>query len=235
MQARTSIEAELEDYAENQLIFASQLYQQKLADKLTEAAYYKAIERLCKESILVRVAKGIYCKPKQGRYGLVMPSEQEIIHEFTKKGQGTVVGYTLYNSLNLTTQIAKTVEVYSLLPDQQTKRIGSVVLKQKELRYSKDVTHMIHMLEVLKNYDEIQDLNHSQFLKQYEMFAERYADSTFDYVYQHIRYPKSTVAFLREGLNYYGVPNHLSHYLSSLSTYHHPKMEELYETARISK
>lgn len=234
MSASNAIKKELMTYAENQLIFASQLYQQKFSDILTESAYYKAIERLCKEKMLARIAKGVYCRPKQGRYGMLMPTEQDIIRFFTEKEQGTVVGYALYNRMNLTTQIGKNVEIYSSVPDQQIKRIGSVVLKQRQMKFSQDVVRTLHMLEVLKNYTEIQDLNLHQFLSQYEAFAEEYSERAFDYVYHHVRYPKSTISFLREGLNYYGVENHLNRYLSSLSAYQHPKMEALYETARVS-
>ena len=42
-----------------------------------------------------------------------------------------------------------------------------------------------------------------------------------------------TISFLREILNYHKVENNLDEYLSSLSEYKHPKMEELYEAARI--
>ena len=40
---------------------------------------------------------------------------------------------------------------------------------------------------------------------------------------------------MREVLNYYGVENNLNMYLSSLSEYKFPKMEEIYEIARISR
>ena len=46
---------------------------------------------------LVKIAKGTYHLPKVSKYGIVPPSEKEIISAFTENGTGTVVGYSLYN------------------------------------------------------------------------------------------------------------------------------------------
>ena len=197
MQAKHEIERQLENFKENQLIFASRLYRQSLCNTVSESAYYKTLERMC---------------------------------EFTREGNGTVVGYALYNHLNLTTQVPKLIEVYSSLPEQQTKRIGSVRLTQKELKYSPEAVRMIQMLEVLKNYSEIQDLNQNQFIKLCEEFAPHYSDEVFGYVNSRIHYPKRTIAFLRSILDYYGVKNNLNKYLSAMSEYKYPKMEALHET-----
>ena len=51
-------------------------------------------------------------------------------------------------------------------------------------------------------------------------------------VIANISYKKSTIAFLEEILEYYQITNCLSEYLSSLSDYKYPKMEEIYETSR---
>lgn len=59
-----------------------------------------------------------------------------------------------------------------------------------------------------------------------------YREDAFEVVQKTIGYPKWTIAFLREVLNYHHTPNNLSRYLSALSNYPIPRMEELYETAR---
>ncbi len=59
----------------------------------------------------------------------------------------------------------------------------------------------------------------------------QYTEVAFEVVQRVIGYPKPTVAFLREVLNYYHVPNSLSKHLSALSNYRIPRMEELYEAA----
>jgi hypothetical protein len=90
------------------------------------------------------------------------------------------------------------------------------------------------VLEVLQNFGEIQDLNYRQFLSFCEQFAQEYDASALEQVIQKMRYQKKTISFLRNILNHYGVENNLNKYLSALSEYKHPTMEEIYEAAYAS-
>ena len=224
----------IERIPDNELIFSSKLYIQQLSGEVTESAYYKTLERLCKTGELCKIAKGTYYRPRVSKYGIVPPSQKEIVAAFTEKEKGTVVGYSLYNSLKLTTQVSKTVEVFSSALEQQTKNISNVLLQFCNLIYTPEINGMIHMMEVLQNFREIQDLNYSQFIKYCEQFSETYNDAVFEQVCQQIRYQKKTIAFLRNILMHYQVPNNLNRYLSSLSEYKYPTMEEIYEAASLS-
>ena len=102
MKSSAVIKTALSNYKENELIHASKLYRKELVNQISEAAFYKTLERMCKSGELVKIAKGTYHLPKVSKYGIVPPSEKEIVSAFTKNGTGTVVGYALYNSLNLT-------------------------------------------------------------------------------------------------------------------------------------
>ena len=234
MQNNNIIKITLSKFKENELIFASKLYKIELHNKVTEAAFYKTLERMCKSRELVKIAKGTYHFPKVSKYGIVPPSEQEIVSAFTKNGTGTVVGYVLYNSLNLTTQIAKSIEVMSSALESFTKTIRNITVHQVQIDYSKSVANMIHALEVLQNYYTIQDMNYSAFIAFTKELANEYNEETFSKVISTISYKKSTIAFLREILNFYGKENNLNMYLSNLSEYKYPKMEEIYEIARVS-
>lgn len=221
-------------YKENELILASKLYKSELYEKISEAAYHKTLERMCKSGELVKIAKGTYHLPKASKYGIVPPSEKDIISAFTENGTGTVVGYSLYNSLNLTTQISKSVSVMSSTLEGLTKTIRNITVRQVPLVYSESVQNMVHGLEVLQNFSSIQDINYSAFLAYTKKLAEFYNETATKEVLATKTYKKSTIAFLQEILNYYQVENSLENYLSSLSEYKYPKMEELYEASRIS-
>ena len=78
-------------------------------------------------------------------------------------------------------------------------------------------------------------MNYSAFLTFSEELAQNYDETVFEDVISKVNYKKSTISFLHEILNYYNRENNLDNYLSSLSEYKHPKMEEIYETARISR
>ena len=228
------ISSTIEKIPENELIFASKLYTQKLSSEVTESAYYKTLERLCKAGELCKIAKGTYYRPKIGKYGIVPPSQKEIVSAFTEPDKGTVVGYSLYNTLKLTTQVSKTVEVFSSALEQQTKNISNVLLQYCNLVYTPEVKSTISMMEVLQNFGEIQDMDYAQFIKFCMQFSEAYSDEIFAYVYQQMQYQKRTISFLRNVLMHYQVPNNLNRYLSSLSEYKHPTMEEIYEAAYLS-
>lgn len=224
----------LTHYSENELIFASKLYREHLSEHMTEAAYYKMLERMSNCGEIGKVAKGIYYVPNISKYGVVPPSDRQIVDAFTKNETGMVVGYSMYNSLNLTTQVSKTVNVLSSALDGFSKTIRNVSVKQVQLEYSDKVKSMISGLEVLQNFYEIQDIDYVAFIDFSKKIAAEYQNEIFGIVISKTSYKKSTIAFLREILRYYEVANNLEKHLSSLSTYKHPRMEELYEIARVS-
>lgn len=219
---------------ENELIFASRFYKSELESVTTEATFYQTLGRLCKAGKLCRLSKGTYYRPKVGKYGVVLPSQREIVAAFTSEENGTTIGYSLFNRLKLTTQISKTVEVLSSQIDQKTKNISNVLLQFCDLIYTPEISGMVHMLEVLQNFNSIQELNYANFLQYTETFAKTYSDETFAAVIRQKHYQKKTIAFLKEVLSYYGVNNNLSKYLSCLSDYKHPSMEDIYESAYTS-
>ena len=58
MKSSQLITQTIEQIPENELIFASKLYAQQLRNEVTQSAYYKTLERLCKAGELCKIAKG---------------------------------------------------------------------------------------------------------------------------------------------------------------------------------
>ena len=232
MKNRTNILEEINRVPSGTLIMTGKLYREKYASVMSEAAFAQAISRLYRSGEIERVSKGIYCRPKKTRFGTVLPSESEIVDLFTAGNNGVVVGYGLYNELGVTTQISKRRIAYSSISEEQLKQIGNVVIQRYELNYTSEVKSVIRMMELLHHYKEIQDIDLSALLRAAELFAGEYSEQAFETVQKTIGYPKWTVAFLREVLNYHRTSNQLGKYLSALTTYPIPKMEELYATAR---
>lgn len=232
MKGREMILDSLAIYQPNELIFASKFYKEYLQGKINEATYYKTLERLCKSQELMNIAKGVYHLPKKSKYGIVPPSDEEIISTFVKNGKGMVVGYSLYNQLNLTTQISKSIQVISSNLEGFTKIIRNIRVQQVPIVFTQEMQNMIKGLEVLQNFYEIQDLSYKAFIEFTEAIACNYIEELFVKEELYKRYKKSTIAFLREILNYYHKDNNLDAYLSALSDYKHPKMEELHKIAR---
>ena len=237
MSNREIIETVFSTYPPNELIHSEELFKKVTAKhipNLTQSSYQKTLDRLCAKGILIRLSKSLYCRPRKSKYGVIPPTEREIIQQFIANETGMVVGYSMYNTLKLTTQIAKTTEVYSSNLSQRTKTIGNIRIKQHQLSYSASVIQIVQMLEVLQHYHEIQDLNQKQFLSLCKQFAPHYQEASFEYVESHIHYRKCTISFLKEILDHYKVEHTLDRYLSDLSTYRHPRMEDIYAVASVS-
>ncbi len=233
MNGTVVIRQALEQYRENELILVSKLYREKLAGFVSEPAFYKALERMCKSGELSKIAKGVYYRPKVGKYGTVPPSEREIVLAFTENETGMEIGYTLYNALNLTTQVPKTVTVLSSALEGFSKSIRNVVIERQELQFTEPVKNMVGALEVFQNFSQIQDISYSGFLTFTKAFAKNFSNEAFEEVNRTKKYQKSTIAFAQEVLRHYEVENGLSKHLSTLSTYKHPRMEEIYAAAHI--
>lgn len=229
MNSNKVVKKVISKFKENELIIARRLYREELYLQISETTYYKTLKKMCESGELLKLAKGIYHKPKTSKFGLVPPSEKQIIDTFTTGETGTVIGYALYNTLNLTTQISKQIVVLSSSVEKRT-IIGNVVILPAPLEFSPEIIRMVHGMEVLQNFDTIQDINYSAFLAYMEQLANSFNSNEFEKVISAKVYKKSTISFLREILNYYKTENNLSQHLSS-STYHHPRIKELHKNA----
>lgn len=223
---------EFRNEANGKLIMAGTLYRNKFSSIMSEAAYLQAVSRLYRSGQIERIAKGIYYYPKKTRFGTIPLSEQEIVDYFTCSNKGIFVGYRLYNSLGVTTQISKRQIIYSSVPEEKQRQIGNIYIHKYDLEYTPAVKSVIQLMELLQHYKDIQDVNASAVILNTERLSKTYDEKAFEEVQKVISYPKWTIAFLQEVLNYHRTPNHLYRYLSAFSKYPYPSMEDLYETAR---
>ena len=230
MNSRELIEMYLCNITEGTLFEASHVYD-LLADDMTEVAFYKNLERFCQKGLLVHLARGLYYKPKKSRFGNVPIGEQDIIYHYIKNHSGLVVGYRLYNKKGLTTQISKQTEVFSNCVSGQRKTVRNVLIKNISCDLNMEREAVIETLEILQNYYNIEDINKKALIAYMEKFAQSYSDKATVYILEHMKYQKSTIAFLESFLNYLHVENTLDRFLSSMSVYAKPTMEEIYEIA----
>ncbi len=219
----------INSFNENELIFASKVYKEKLKDLVNEATYYKTLERMYKAKEINKLSKGIYYKPKITKYGLITPSDKDIISTFTNDKKGMIISYDMYNYYNLSTQISKNIILLSSNLDSDTKTIRNINIKKINLEFTDKVKQMISLLEVLENFNEIQDINYNYFISLASKIAKEYEESIFEKVNNELKYKKSTISFFHEILNFYNIENNLDKYLSILSKYKHLTMGEIYE------
>lgn len=223
------IETIIEHEPENKLLEASALYSQSFST-IPEMTYYKTLERMCKKGILVHLTKGLYYRPKNTQFGTVPISEKDIVDHYIKDNQGIVVGYRLFNQKGLTTQISKRVEVLSSAVPGKKKNIHNIYVMNISISLTPKTIPIIETLEILQNYTSIENINNTALAAYMKDFARHYADEATVYVLKNRKYKKSTIAFLESFLNYFKVENTLNQFLSSLSSYAIPDIEEFYES-----
>ncbi|MDO4545604.1 MAG: DUF6088 family protein [Bacillota bacterium] len=224
----TEIKRTFEALPFNHIIVANELYSSKL-NEIPEKTFYKVVGRLAQNGQIVHLTKGIYYKPKHTKYGIVPISENEIVEYYTDDSNGMLIGYRMYNSKGITTQIGKNVILLSKNLAEEKKTIGNVKVEKANINFTDKNIETIEMLEILQNYKGIEDLNKKAFLNHAAIFAKKYSDEAAIYVIEHRKYKRSTIAFLKRILDDMDVNNSLGRYLSDLSNYAIPNVEGLNE------
>lgn len=195
MMKKNELTTALEAIPELQVFEASKLYIQNFNHEMSEAAYYKALERLTKEGCLAKICKGLYCRPKKTKYGISLPSEQNIVSEYIKGNSGVVVGYSLYNSLNLSTQIAKNINIYSNAISQRIKTVGNIQIERSSLEFNEEIRRAVEFLEVLSNFYAIQDLNYNSFIRYCSQYVKMYNESVIEIILENMNYSNVRLLF----------------------------------------
>lgn len=221
----------VEKYPELKIIDAQKVYKEKFS-AIPEQAFYQTVSRMAKSGEIIRIAKGIYCKPRISRFGTIISTENNILEYYLGRNQneGVVVGYRMYNKYGLTTQISKGVELYSNIVLQEKRQIRNVLILKADLKYDAAAKRMIELLEVLENYKKIEDLNRSNLKEFIKISVEYYEEKILKKILKEIGYKKSTLASLKGVLDSFSIKNTIDNYLNGTSKYDILKMEELYET-----
>lgn len=222
-----AIEELISRQPENKILTANQVYSQ-LPESFSEQAFYQTLSRLTQRGELCHLTKGLYYRPRRSRFGVVPLGEQSIIDHYTESGRGMVIGYRLYHQLGLTTQISKNVELLSNVLQENKKTVGSAKVSRLDLNFDDDICNATATLEILQNYRNIEDINRQQMAEYMKEYALNYSEEAILKVLRHRKYKKSTIASLAAFLGFWNTKHTLQQYLSRLSTYAVPKMEEFY-------
>ncbi len=224
------IEKYILTYPELHLIDINKIYTKEFSE-MSEQAYYKAISRLNMKNTILRIAKGIYCIPKTTKYGTISSGENEILNYYVSNNNGVIVGYKLFNKYGMTSQISKTIEIYSNEIFENHKNVGNVKIKRTEINYSDNNKNIIELLEILENYDKIEDLNFKALNVALKNLSLKYDEQSFNTIIKHIKYKKSTLASLKHLLNYHKIENNIERHLRKTSKYKTIDLEKIYELA----
>ena len=221
-QIRTTIS----DIPYNEIIVASELKKNVLSE-VTDTSFYKTLERMTKQGTLVHLTKGLYYRPIIEN-GVQIPISEEVVVDYYVSGNaGTVIGEGLYIEKGISKGSNKRIEIFSNKLVETKKHIGEIEIHGTHMNMNEDIISVIQVLEILQNYSRIEDVDKYRFIAFLHDFAEEYSDDETKYVLRNHKYKKSTIAFLARILDWYGVSHSLREYLSPLSEYKIPTIEEL--------
>lgn len=106
------------------------------ADLNNDGLVTRALSRLEKEGMLVRISQGIYLYPMRNRFGILKPSIDDIAVAIAQKDKAGIIppGLTALNKLALSTQVTMNA-VYLTDATAREIKIGNrtIVLKQLPL------------------------------------------------------------------------------------------------------
>ena len=106
------------------------------ADLNNDGLVTRALSRLEKEGMLVRISQGIYLYPMRNRFGILKPSIDDIAVAIAQKDKARIIpsGLTAFNKLGLSTQVTMNA-VYLTDATAREIKIGNrtIVLKQLPL------------------------------------------------------------------------------------------------------
>ena len=106
------------------------------ADLNNDGLVTRALSRLEKEGMLVRISQGIYLHPMRNRFGILKPSIDDIAVAIAQKDKAGIIpsGLTALNKLALSTQVTMNA-VYLTDATAREIKIGNrtIVLKQLPL------------------------------------------------------------------------------------------------------
>jgi len=125
-------------------------------EKFSTAA--KVLERLQKKGIIKKISKGVFYKPEQTIFGELMPDYSEQLNLYLYENGKRIAyetGASLYNRMNLTTQVAFRIKIAS-----RGKRISinRGALKAKAVKSYAEVTESNY--DLLGFLDAIKDIKH---------------------------------------------------------------------------
>lgn len=183
---------------------------------LSKRSYYEILNQMVQKGALIRLDDGLYCHARRSCTGALLPlSNQEIVSYYTAENRGVCIGYVLYRAKGLTTQVSKRTEVLSVAINEECRHIRGVSVERLAGELTPEIVRGIEVLEILEHCRQMEDFNHSAFLRYMDDFARSYSEVDVLRVLTMRPYEKFTIALLKQYLDKLSIPNSLGNLLSS--------------------
>lgn len=228
MRYRDKIVEYFDGLPQGSVVSANRLYEKEFS-KMTEAAFFKTMERLTKSGVLKRVGKGLYAASDSDSAALDNKNAEVMLNYFfgENNDNGMYIGQKLYVKYGITDVTSDDIMLYSNIISKDTCNVGNIHVKRVDVELTYENTKIIEALEIMQNFDNIEGLNKARFARFAKQFSKVYNDEAAVYVITHMKYKKSTIAFMKKVLDMYKVPHSLQQFLSHSSKYKVPPVQRV--------
>ena len=157
----------------------------------------KVLNRLEEEGLLLKVAKGLYFINDGTEY-----NEEKLISYYGESNRGIVIGYPLYNKLEISNHKDNETIIYTNELGIKSKTVGKIQLRKMDLfRFEETEKSIITALEILdKGFDNIIDCDVMKTIQVLQMCVLKYNDFAFEMIIKNHKYCNTTVFKLSEQL-----------------------------------
>ena len=140
---------------------------QDFADLGNFQAVALTLSRLAKTGQIKRLSKGQYYVPKKSKFGVLAPSEDQILATLVPNNAGYVAGLSVLNRLGLNTQVPNEIEIRGTRSNRK-RTVGNLRFKFNRgpiLEVSPKDTVWVDVLEALRLIQQIQSTDSDRVLK----------------------------------------------------------------------
>lgn len=142
-------------------------------------AIIKVLNRMVKSGKLRKLSKGRYYKPKITEFGELKPDTYQVVKDLLQKN-GKVIGYltgfSVFNSLFLTTQVSNTIQIGCNNEKKAfTRDIYKVKFIKQQNRITKDNIPVLQILDSIRLIKEIPDTNQNQLCKRFIQIIKEFS------------------------------------------------------------
>lgn len=164
-------------------------------------AVIKALNRMVQKGKLAKLSKGKYYKPEQTVFGEIGPERYQVVKDLLEEN-GKVIGYltglSIYNQLNLTTQVSNTIQIGKNTVRPAFKRgFYKISFIRQKNTITKENIPLLQLLDCIRYIKKIPDASVEFATKRLlSLINEQQNKELKDMVRLSMKYPPSTRAML---------------------------------------
>ena len=164
-------------------------------------AIIKALNRMVAAGKIAKLSKGKYYKPETTPFGTLQPDRSQVVKDLLEengKKVGYLTGYSIYNSLGLTTQLSNVIQIGKNVVRPAFKRGQYTIsfIKQKNI-ITKENIPLLQILDAIRYIQKIPDTTISKSSKRLSFILKNLSDTEKSTLVRlALKYPPSSRALL---------------------------------------